>query len=398
MGAKMKNYEDLVKIVLDELRAEIEDISDFIFNHPEAGDEEYLSSLYLADLLKRNGFELTYPYLGMPTAFRAEIGSKGPKIAFLAEYDALPGYGSDGELAHACGHNWISATTVGTALVLSKLKDNFNGKIVVIGTPAEESSGRKIDMANQGAFDDIDAVFQMHLYESTNLKAKALAMDSWEFVFTGKSSHSAAYPHEGINALDAVNLTFAGVNALRQQLKDDVRISGIINSGGDAPNVITAKAACKFHVRANKRKYLNEVSEKVKNCAKGAEIMTGAKLEIVKFENSYDDLVVNSKLAELMRKNMIKSGFEDISDEMEVPGSTDIGNVSYKAPTFYGNVGIADGCARVHEEAFIDWANSSEAKLKIFKTILAFTYSALDIYEDEQLLQEIKLEFENEVK
>lgn len=394
----MNQYENLVNKIVKELKLEIEDISDFIFNHPEAGDEEYLSSLYLADLLKRHGFEVTYPYLGIPTAFRAELGSEGPKIAFLAEYDALPGYGRDGELAHACGHNWISATTVGSALVLSKFKEKFNGKIVVIGTPAEESSGRKIDMANRGVFDDIDAVFQMHLYENTNLKAKALAMDSWEFVFTGKSSHSAAYPHEGINALDAVNLTFSGVNALRQQLKDDVRISGVISSGGEAPNVITAKAACKFHVRADKRKYLNEVSEKVKNCARGAELMTGAKLEIVKFENSYDDLVVNSKLVELMRKNMLKVGFDDISDETEVPGSTDIGNVSYKAPTFYGNVGIAQGTARVHEEEFLEWANSSEAKSKLFKTILAFTYSAIDIYDNEELLQDIKLEFENTVK
>lgn len=394
----MNKYKNLLDDVISKLKPDIEDISNFIFNHPEGGDEEYLSSLYLADLLKRNNFSLEYPYMGIPTAFRAEFGNNGPKIAFLAEYDALPGYGENGSFAHACGHNWIAAVSVGTALVLSKMKTEFNGKVVVIGTPAEETVGRKIDMAENGAFDDINAVFQMHLYENTNLNAKALAMDSWEFVFTGKSSHSAAYPHEGINALDAVNLTFAGINALRQQLRNDVRISGVINYGGDAPNVITAKASCRFHVRSDKRKYLNEVSEKVKNCARGAALMTGTKLEIVKFENSYDDLVVNKKLMELMQKNMIEAGFDDISDEPEVPGSTDIGNVSYKAPTFYGNVGIAGGCARVHEEDFLNWANSDVAKEKIFKTIEALVYSALDIYDNKDIQNEIKLEFENTTK
>lgn len=394
----MNQYKDLVKSILYELKSEIEDISDFIFNHPEAGDEEYLSSLYLTDILKRYGFKITYPYMGISTAFRAEFGDEGTALAFLAEYDALPGYGSEGKFAHACGHNWIAAVSTGTALVLSKLKNNFKGKIVVIGTPAEESTGRKIDLSERGAFDDIDSVFQMHLYENTNLKARALAMDSWEFRFTGKSSHSAAYPHEGINALDAVTLTFAGINAIRQQLRDDVRISGVINSGGEAPNIITPKASCRFHVRSAKRKYLDTVSEKVKNCALGASIMTGATLEVVKFENSYDDLVLNPVLVELMKNNMIEAGFDDICEESEVPGSTDIGNVSYKAPTFYGNVGIAEGIARVHEEAFLDWANSFEAKEKLLKSITSLVYTSIDIYNNDDLLSKIKAEFENMVK
>lgn len=359
------NLHEQINTITLQLKDEIYAISDYIFNNPELGDEEFISSKYLVDLLGKYGFKIEYPYLGMETAFRAELGNTAyPTIAFLPEYDALPGYGVQKKNAHACGHNWIAATTVGAALVLSKLGENFRGKIVVIGTPAEESVGRKVDMVKGGAFADIDAVFQMHLSVNTSLNATALAMDSYEFKFKGKASHAAAYPHEGVNALDAVNLTFAGINALRQHVKPDVRIHGIITQGGYAPNIVPDNSICRISVRASKRDYLNEVSEKVKNCARGAAIMTGTKLEISNFENSYDDLIVNSILKELAYKSFTEAGFKYFSDEAENPGSTDIGNVSYAAPTMYGNIKIGDGTVKVHEEDFLKHANSDDAKEK----------------------------------
>jgi amidohydrolase len=312
----------------------------------------------------------------------------------LAEYDALPGYGPEKKPAHACGHNWIAASTVGAAVMLAKLKARYKGRIVVFGTPAEESAGRKIDLAKQGAFDDMGAIFQMHLYENTNLKARALAMDSWEFRFAGKASHAAAYPYEGINALDAVNLTFAGVNALRQQLQPDARVCGIITEGGEAPNIIPDKGVCKFYVRAARRDYLNAVSEKIKNCARGAALMTGAALEIREFEGAYDDLMLNHALLNLMYKNMRIAGFEEFSMEEEIPGSTDVGNVSHRAPVLYGNVGVAEGEARVHEEAFLNHANGAEAKEKLSMTAKAFVLSALDLLNDPGLLARVREEFE----
>lgn len=391
----MNNLEKKSDEIVLELKDQIEEISDYIFNNPELGDEEFISSQYLVNLLIKNGFKVQYPYLEIATSFRAEFGDdEGPNIAFLAEYDALPGYGEEKRPAHACGHNWIAGSTVGAALALSKMKSNFKGKVIVIGTPAEETTGRKIDLANKGAFDDIDSVFQMHLYENTNLKAKALAMDSWEFEFTGKASHAAVYPYEGINALDAVNLTFAGINALRQQLKSDVRICGVITSGGEAPNIISEKGVCRFYVRSEKRSYLNQVSERVKNCARGAALMTGANLKINQFENSYDDLMLNSILVKLMEKNLERAGFEKLSTEEEIPGSTDIGNVSHKAPTLYGNVGIADGKAKVHEEEFLEYANSVEAKKRMLMTVKAFVHSALELFNDPELLKKVKEEFE----
>lgn len=391
----MDLHEKINNITL-QLKDEVYAISDYIFDNPEIGDEEFLSSKYLVDLLRKYGFKVEYPYLGMETAFRAELGNTDyPTIAFLSEYDALPGYGIQRENAHACGHNWIAATTVGAALVLSKLGKIFEGKLVVIGTPAEETVGRKVDMVKKGIFDDIDAVFQMHLSVNTSLNATALAMDSYEFKFKGKASHAAAYPHEGINALDAVNLTFAGINALRQHVKPDVRIHGIITDGGYAPNIVPDNCACRISIRASKRSYLNEVSEKVKNCARGAAIMTGTELEISNFENSYDDLIVNSTLKELAYKNFTEAGFDDFSDEAENPGSTDIGNVSYAAPTIYGNIKIGDGTVKVHEEDFLKYANSDEAKEKALMVVKAFAYSAVDLCKNPEILKKAREEFIN---
>ncbi len=374
-------------------------ISEFIFSHPELGDHEFVSSAYLVNLLKEGGFRVEHPYCGLPTAFRAEFGSQpGPKIAFLAEYDALPGYGPEKKPAHACGHNWIAASTVGAALLLSKQTPPVQGTIVVFGTPAEETFGRKIDLVNRGAFADINAAFQLHLSDSTNLRARALAMDSCRFEFIGLATHAAAYPQNGINALDAVNLTFAGISALRQQLAPDVRIHGIITDGGKAANIIPERGVCEFYVRAEKRAYLDEVTEKVKNCARGAALMTGAKLNISCFENSYDDLLINPILNRLMFDCLTAAGIADFSDVPEMAGSTDVGNVSHCVPTFYGNMGVGDGSTGPHEEAFLPHVNSPEAQEKLLKAAHAFADAANRLFSDSELLCRVSDSFNAQTK
>lgn len=384
-----------IKEVSSGLQDTIIEISNFLFTHPELGDCEFESSRYLAELLRGEGFRVTAPVCGLETAFRAEWGSGSPKIAFLAEYDALPGYGPEKKPAHACGHNWIGASAVGAALILSRLRD-FHGTAVVLGTPAEETAGRKIDMLKQGAFEGIDAVFQMHLNDTTNLNACALAMDSWCFEFLGRPSHAASHPFDGINALDAVNLTFAGISALRQQLRPDVRIHGIVTDGGQAANVIPGRAECKFYVRSEKRAFLNEVSEKVKNCARGAALMTGAKLNISSFENSYDDLMVNSVLRGLMHDCLQTCGITGFSLEKEQAGSTDIGNVSHRLPTFYGNIGVGNASSRPHEEAFLSHVNAEEAHEKLLMTARAFALASLRLSQDSGLLDKVTQSFQEQ--
>ncbi len=377
------------------LKKDIEEVSDYIFKNPELGNEEYKASEYLVNKLKENGFNVEENYCGMKTAFRAEKGSGSPKIAFLAEYDALPGYGKEKKPGHACGHNWIAASTYGSALTLSKIIDKLGGTVILIGTPAEETVGGKVPMVEQGAFDDIDIVLQSHLESQNNIACKTLAIDCIKFQFRGRASHAAAHPEDGINALDAINLMYAGIGCLRQHIKSDARIHGIITQGGDAPNTVPDFTEAKFHIRSESRKYLDELTKKVINIAKGASLMTGTEVFYEKFENSFDNLVNLKSLQKLMKKNLEEVGIENINEEGKgASGSSDIGNVSQVCPTMYTEIALdIEEVCHVHDEAYLKYVNSLEAYDKLHKAVKAMCGVALEIYNNEKLLQEIKKEF-----
>ena len=385
MNIKEKLYNNI-----ENLKNEIENISEFVFEHAELGNEEYISSAYLVQKLKEYGFQVTYPYLDIPTAFRAEYKKgDGLKIAFLPEYDALPGYGETKDKnAHACGHNWIAATTLGAAIGLATLDENFNGTIVVIGTPAEETVGGKCELADKEAFSDIDAVIQMHLGAENNINVLTLAMDSIEFNFSGVASHAAAYPEKGVNALDAVNLMFAGVNALRQHMKADARVAGIITEGGMACNIVPDKASCRYYIRSKERTYLKELTQKIINCARGAALMTGAELEYHNFENSYDNLIYNESLRNLLKTNLEDLGVSNFVDDFEASGSSDIGNISQVCPTVYCEIDTgAYPKVFAHHETFLDYVHGENARTTLDIATKAMAYTALQIFLDPQLLE-----------
>ena len=364
-----------------------------IFTHPELGNREHYSSAFLTSEMEKLGFRVQYPYGGLETAFRCEIGSGSPKVAFLAEYDALPGYGPNNDQnGHACGHNWIAACTFGAADVLRRISEHFDGTVVFIGTPAEEGTGGKVDLVNAGCFDDIDAVFQAHLTGGkTQLNSRTLAIDSVEFTFEGVAAHAAGNPWKGVNALDASYLTFTGINALRQHMTPDARVHGIIEEGGVAPNIVPSHCVCKFFVRAADRDYLTELTQKVINCAKGAELMTGAKMSWRYFENSFDDLRCNPVLIDLMAKNLKDLGYDDFTTEEAVPsGSSDLGNVARVCPTCYLslNAGNTDG-SNCHEEAFLSHVNSETAYGRNLLAVKAMAATALDFLCDENVRKAI---------
>ena len=376
---KKRGYE-----IENQLKTEIENISDYIFKNPELGFEEFKSVEFLTKTLKQHEFEIIENYCDLPTAFRAEFScGEGPSIAFLAEYDALPGYGPDKVPGHACGHNWIAAGTCGAAIVLSKLKEDFKGKIVVIGTPAEETIGGKVNMVEANAFDDIDVVLQMHLESNNNLECKTLAIDCIKFQFTGKAAHASSHPEKGINAL-------------RQHITPDARIHGIITYGGDAPNTVPDFTEAKFHIRAANRNYLNSLTEKVANCAKGAALMTGAEVHFEKFENSFDNLLNLSSLQNLMRRNLENVGVNKFLEGGKgATGSSDIGNVSQVCPTMYTELALnIDEVCFVHDEAYLKYTNSEEAYDKLHKSVKAMVGTALDISLDNMILKSIKEEFD----
>ena len=378
-----------VKKSEDKIAFLAEEISDVIFNHPELSDKEYFSSKYLASVMEKMGFVVTYPYLGIETAFRCVYGEDdGKKVGFLAEYDALPGFDKLGKPAHACGHNWIAASTVAASLALKKLKDEvgYRGQIILIGTPGEELYGRKVNMAQMGAFDDLDAVFQMHLDEVSSVDTKTLAITDFLFEFFGKAAHASQNPELGINALDACNLTFAGINALRQQLPSETRIHAIYKDGGQSPNIIPDHASMHIFLRAGNVERLERVVERVLNIGRGAELMTGATFKYTRAENTYYDLKRNIKLDGYMKANLKELGIENL-----MPGdlyhavSSDIGNVSYCCPTCYCTLGTAHLThAKIHEKEFLKIVNSQGAYQLLHIAAKAMAMSAIDVYLENQ--------------
>ena len=328
------------------LARELEGISHYLYIHPELGLEEYLSADFLTAYLREKGFELERPWHGMDTAFAARWGTEGPCVAFLAEYDALPGHGPKGcDNGHSCGHNWIAATTVGAAVIVKELCAELGlpVRILLAGCPAEETFGSKSLLVREGAFDGVDCALQAHLSEETNLYHRSLALTAMELRYFGKSAHAAAAPWEGINALDAIQLYYAGVAALRQQLRPDVRLHGVIREGGKAANSIPERASCLYYARAETRAELDKVVQRLLDVAKGAELMTGARLEVSWPEQPMDELRHFPILERLLGEALAREGYTSISKEASdkrTVGSTDVGNVSQVCPTAFVEIGV----------------------------------------------------------
>ncbi len=375
-----EQIQKLVRETEKKFGAEFEEVNHYIYLHPELGLKEYVSSEYLVEFMRKKGFAVEKPYAGFETAFRAEYGTKGPKFAFLAEYDALPGYGKEKRNGHACGHNWIAATALGAAVVLAELCEKIGCRVALIGTPAEETYGAKVEMVQRGVFDDVDVAFQAHLSHVTTTNPVALAMDARIFEYRGKASHSAGAPWNGINALDSVQLLYAGINALRQHVTPDVRIHGIITEGGQAANIVPDKASCLFYIRSASRSYLNTVLPKVANIAKGAALMTGAKLKVSNPELPMDDLINLPVLQELANAHYEANGIKSASLDMaESAGSTDVGNVSHACPTMYVEVALDGEMFLAHEESALKLVDSPEAYKKMHQTICAMAGAAVEL-------------------
>ena len=395
---KEERKKQLEELYAAKVQAKAEEISKWIYEHPEDGDQEFLSSAYICEQLKETGFSVQLPYGSLKTAFRCELkGSKpGATYAFLAEYDALPGYGEQhDELAHACGHNWIGAVCAGVGLMFAQMQEELEGTIVIMGTPAEETTGGKCVLVEEGAFDDVDFAFQLHLGAENNAHVVTLAMDSLEFTFHGKAAQAAAYPHLGVNALDAVNLMFTGISYLRQQLRCDTRVHGIITKGGEACNIIPDLCACKFYIRAADKAYMEEISAKIVNIAKGSSFMTGTQMEYRNFENTYYDLVNLESFQQLYVENAKLCGSGDFVDsDADASGSSDVGNVSHVCPMMYSELALKGPTpAYAHDVNFLEYLKLPCADDKLRKGIISLCLTVFDLY-DEKQREDIMNEFD----
>lgn len=384
-----------IHTTIDSHAARFKDISRFIGENPELGHEEFLASKRLTEELEHHGFEVERAVLDIPTAFLATYKSAkpGPTIAFLAEYDALP------ELGHACGHHLICMMSIGAAVGLKSVIDEIGGTIRVYGTPAEETKGAKVPMAEAGLFNDVDAALMAHPYYTYEKSGESLAMDAIQFEYFGKPAHAAASPYEGINALDAVIQLFNSINALRQQLKSDARIHGIITEGGKAANIIPDYAVAQFYVRSASRVYTDEVVRKVLACAEGAALQTGCTLKTSNYEYSYDELLTNYTLSEAYNRNLYESGIRE--DEIEVGkdhGSLDLGNVSIHCPTIHPFMKVIGPKHLLHTKEFRDLAMEDRALDAMVFTAKMLASTAYDVITEPGLLDAIKKEFDEKIK
>ncbi len=377
-----------------DVKNELIKLSEYIFENPELGHEEFKACKAHVELLKKHGFEVEEEYLGIKTAFKAvfDSGQDGASICFLAEYDALPGIG------HGCGHNILGTTSTGAGIVLSKVIKNLRGKVTVIGTPAEETSGAKVEMTDKGSFDGIDVAMAVHPATKHYKSGSSLAMEAIQFTFKGQSAHAAACPEMGINALDAAINTFVSINALRQHIKPSARVHGVIKEGGKAANIVPDLAVAQFYVRAETKIYLKELVAKVKNCAKGAALGAGAELEMTNYEESYDNLVTNKKLLEVYCRRLTDMNVDEIHEAKQSYGSLDMGNVSHVIPTIHPYFEICDEDTAAHTKEFAEATKTERAYDSMTQTIGALVLTAIDILQNDELLDEIWEEFRNAKK
>jgi amidohydrolase len=381
---------------VDAAREDLIQLSKFIHDHPEIALEEVRASRACATLLDRYGFAVTSGVADLPTAFHATSGSGHPHVAYLSEYDALPGVG------HGCGHNLIAIAGIGAGIGLKAALEAVDGRVSVFGTPAEEAVGGKVIMADAGIFDDVDAAMGAHpgtveaVCPTVEGSGQALACQNVRIEFKGQPAHAAADPYNGINALNGLIETFNGINALRQHVKTDARIHGIITHGGDVPNVVPHYAAGEFYVRAGTVAYMDELVEKVRKIAEGAGLMTGAEVEFTLDGKPNYDMITNYSLARRVKAHLDEVGLAmPEAKPEEASGSTDWGNVSYVVPSVETSFPILDRVCTWHSQEVVDAADSEMGYRNTILVAKAMALAGLDLLTDPALLNDVKSEFEH---
>lgn len=372
--------------ILRSLHSELRAVSHDIHAHPELGGEERYAQGRLIEVVSSHGFAVESPVCGLETAFlaRRAHGRSRPRIAFLAEYDALPGLG------HGCGHNWIAAASLGAAIALAKLAEEqeLSGEILLLGTPGEESLGGKVIMTDGGLFDDIDVAMMVHPSRRTVVDRTSLASCPLEIEFRGRASHAVTSPESGINALDAARLTFTAVDLLAKTLRADARTPGIIRDGGRAPNTIPDHAVLRFTLRAADSTYLEHLKTRVLECAQGASIATRASMSWRIYEPRYEALRSNPVLVRLFREELARLGLEETTTETKGSGSLDIGNVSQRIPAIHPDLKIAPHDVNVHTPAFREAAISPQADARLLEAASALAGTGLRLLREPALMNE----------
>ena len=374
---------------VDALAQDMYDISDFLKANPETAYQEYKACDHLSGVLEEKGFRVQKGVGQVETSFLARPvnGQAGrPTVAFLAEYDALP------KIGHGCGHNLIAAASLGAAIALNKILKIDSGGLVVLGTPAEEGGGGKARLAEAGVFDDMDLAMMFHP-GGLNIAGKdMLGRTKFKMEFFGRTAHASGSPDKGINALDAMVAAYSSINAIRQHLRPDGRVHGIITHGGDAPNIIPDYAAGLFYVRAGSRSYRDEIFERVTNCAKGAAMALGAECKIEAYPPKLDPMKRNTVLEAAIELNLEALGIALEPDDGR-RGSSDIGNLSHYLPSMHPVLAIVDPEIPGHSVEFRDATTSDRGRQTLLNAAKMLAMTAFDYLTSAELREQVNSEF-----
>jgi amidohydrolase len=378
------------------VEGDLKEINRWMYENPELAYEEFETSARIAGFLGEHGFAVEYPAYGLDTAFAARAGSDGPEVIICCELDALPAVGQ------ACGHNIIATSAIGAGIAVAGMADELGFRVTVLGTPAEEAGGGKVDLINAGAFEGAAASMMVHPAPLDGVDPNVLAIHHIDVEFRGKDAHAAASPWDGINALDAFVQLYTNISTFRQQMRPTDKMHGIVSHGGDAANIIPSYTKSHWYVRAATDERLEYLMERFKGFVDAAALSTGCSAEILPQGHYYSDLITNPTMASLFADNSeslgrpmtAEAGAGVTDDDPAAAGSTDMGNVSHVVPAIHSMIGMDTQGAVNHQPEFAAHTITPDGEKAMRDGALAMAFTILDLAE-QNLWGRIAEEFAN---
>lgn len=391
MSADLAAVKERLAAEIDKRADVLVDASHQIHANPELCYEEHFAHDLLTGLLETEKIDVERHACDLDTAFIARAGDNdGPVIAVLCEYDALPGIG------HACGHNIIGTAGLGAGIAAAALADEVGGRVVILGTPAEEGGGGKELMIQRGALDGVDAAMMVHPAGVDIARMEVIAIHQMKVRYHGQAAHAAAFPHKGRNALDAAVLGYMNIAALRQHIKPNERIHGIFTHGGDKPNIVPSFAAAEWYVRSATLKSLDRLKPRVVACLEAGAQAAGCEMEIEWQDPAYADMVDNRTMLTLYLENAAATGRELVESTdggPQVVGSTDMGNVSYVVPSIHPMIKVAPAHLSIHTPEFAEYTASADGDAAVIDGAKAMAMTIADLWLQPDVLAAVKEEF-----
>lgn len=391
--------QDLKKLlgeVIEMHRAELCKMADLIYDFAEKSAEEYKSMELLTDYLQNEGFTVERG-IALDTAFRAtwdncrasvddEGKNTAPVLGILVEYDALE------DIGHACGHHMQGPAGIGAAIAIKDVMKDYPFKLVIYGTPAEETLGGKIIMLDAGYMKELDLTLMSHGSPNTSVDEKCMALENFVVTFHGVKSHAAISPDEGRSALDAALLSFHAIEMLREHVKDDTRMHYTIRNAGGPPNVVPDLTVAEYTLRSYSTSYLNTVVERFYNILKGAALMTDTTYDIQR-DLPFKSKIVCHSVNDLLMKNAAYEKAPSIAAPRKKTGSTDFGNVLYEIPGSCIRIAFTKPDAQPHSQEYLEAGKTDKAHDAICYAAKIMADTFCDVITTPGLLTQIKEEF-----